>query len=273
MDVAGLEMPVGLARFPSAAGCSLMSGHRVAVITPYHQEPVEVLARCHQSVRAQGLAVDHLMVADGHPLDCIDEWNVGHVKLHKSHDDNGNTPRGIGSLLASREGYDFIAYLDADNWYHDGHLRSLLELWEQSRSQACSSFRTFHDDAGNDLRIQERDEDELRHVDTSCFLIHRSGFDCLPVWLDMPKILSPICDRVFLAGLLHRKFVISSTGGRTVAFRSQYRAHYLSANLPVPEGAKDADFMAPALNYLASGEGVGRCVEALGFWPLSYLKM
>lgn len=250
-----------------------MSQHRLAVITPYYQESVAVLARCHESVTTQGLAVDHFMVADGHPLDCIDGWNVSHVKLPRPHGDNGNTPRGLGSLLASSEGYDFIAYLDADNWYHDGHLRTLLQLWEQHRSPACSSFRTFHDDDGNDLRIYDRDEDELRHVDTSCLLIHRSAFDCLPVWLNMPKILSPICDRVFLASLLHRKFVIPSTKARTVAFRSQYRAHYLSANLPVPEGTKELDFMAPALNYLSTSEGVSQCVSALGFWPLSYLRI
>ena len=118
-----------------------MSQHRVAVITPYYREPVEFLAQCHQSVLAQGVGADHIMVADGHPLDCIDGWKVAHVKLPASHGDNGNTPRGIGSLLASSEGYDFIAYLDADNWYHDGHLRSLLDLWEQKRGVACSSFR------------------------------------------------------------------------------------------------------------------------------------
>ncbi len=202
----------------------------------------------------------------------IDDWNVSHVRLPRAHDDNGNTPRGIASLLARREGYDFIAYLDADNWYHDGHLDSLLQLREARRSPVCASLRTFHDIVGDTLDIHERDEDELRHVDTSCLLIHRSGFDCLSVWLDMPTILAPICDRVFLAGLLHRKLVIASTGARTVAFRSRYRAHYLAADRPVPEGAKDEAFAAHALGYLASRAGIGACIETLGFWPLSYLQ-
>ena len=250
-----------------------MPSQRIAVITPYHREPAAILARCHESVRVQGVDVDHFLVADGHPLDEIDAWDVSHVKLPRSHGDNGNTPRGVGSLLASSEGYEFIAYLDADNWYHEGHLRSLLDLWERTGSPACSSFRTFHDISGNDLGISERDEDELRHVDTSCLLIHRSAFDCLPVWVAMPKILSPICDRIFLAALLHRRFAISSTGARTVAFESRYRGHYVSANRPVPDGAKEADFMAPALEYLASRDGVSACVGAMGFWPLSYLKL
>ncbi len=249
-----------------------MSQHRIAVVTPYHREPIETLARSHRSVAAQGVAADHIMVADGYPRAEIDGWPVAHVKLPRAHDDNGNTPRGLAGLMARNQGYDFIAYLDADNWYHDGHLRSLLALWEARRSPVCASLRTFHDDAGNDLAIREGDEDALRHVDTSCLLIHRSGFASLPVWLDMPGILSPICDRVFLAGLLHRRLAIASSGSRTVAFQSRYRAHYLSAGRPVPEDARDSDFMAPALRYLASADGIGDCVAALGFWPLSYLR-
>lgn len=250
-----------------------IADRRLAVVTPYYKEPAEILARCHRSVGNQGLTVDHFMIADGHPRDEIDGWNVSHVKLPRSHGDNGNTPRGIGSLLARSEGYDFIAYLDADNWYNDGHLRSLVKLWEETRSPACSSFRTFHDAAGHPMAMYESDEDALHHVDTSCFLIHRSAFDCLSIWIDMPKILSPICDRVFLAGLLHRKFAVSSTRARTVAFQSQYRAHYVSANLPVPEGAKNEDFTAPAFQFLTSGDGVSQCVSALGYWPPTYLKL
>ncbi|MDO6416387.1 glycosyltransferase [Sphingomonas sp. BIUV-7] len=246
---------------------------RIAVITPYYREPLAMLERCHRSVIAQGLPVDHLMVADGHALDAIDGWPVGHVKLPRSHGDNGNTPRGLGGLLAASEGHDFIAFLDADNWYHEGHLRSLVALWEQTRSPVCVSLRTFHDATGAQLPIREPDEEALRHVDTSCLLIHRSGFESLPVWLSMPKILSPICDRVFLAGLLHRKLAISLTGQRTLAFQTQYRQHFLSAGWPVPEGAKDAGELTPALDFLATGDGVTQCVSAMGFWPLSYVTI
>lgn len=246
---------------------------RLAVITPYYEEPIAYLERCHQSVIAQGVDADHFMIADGRSRDCVDEWPVRHIKLPTSHGDYGNTPRGIGSLLAKSEDYDFIAYLDADNWYHEGHLHSLLRLWEQSSSTASCSFRTYHDEAGNPLGIFEHDENDLLHVDTSCFLIHRSGFGCLPIWLDMPKPLASIGDRVFLAGLLHRKFSINSTRARTVAYRSRHRAHYLLAGQPVPEGAKDEDLKARALSYMSTAEGVSRCVEALGFWPPSYISL
>jgi hypothetical protein len=249
-----------------------MTQPRIAVITPYHREPVELLTQCHESVIGQDVVADHFMIADGHPLDLIDEWRVHHVRLPQAHDDYGDTPRGIGSLLASRDGYDFIAYLDADNWYHGGHLRSLLGLWEEKNERACASFRTFHDRDGHDLGIQEPAEDALRHIDTSCLLIHRSGFDCLSVWLDMPKMLAPIGDRVFLAGMLHRNFHIVCTGARTVAYRTQWSRHYQSADRPVPKGAKDDDVLQPAFQYLASSEGISQCIHALGFWPPTYLK-
>lgn len=250
-----------------------MVGPRIAVVTPYCGEPVDMLRQCHESVLAQGVGADHLMVADGDQRGAVAAWDVQHVVLPRAHGDNGNTPRGIGSLLARSEGYDFVAYLDADNWYHAGHLRSLLDLWERNRAPVCTSLRTFHDAAGKDLGVTERDEDALRHVDTSCLLIHRAAFDCLSLWLDMPKVLAPVCDRVFLAGLLHRKLTIASTGARTVAFRTRYRVHYEAAGLPAPVDAKDADALSPAAAFLASSEGVGQCVGAMGFWPPSYVSI
>jgi hypothetical protein len=245
---------------------------RIAVITPYYREALAMLRQCHDSVRAQEIAADHFMIADGFALDEIDGWAVRHVKLPGGHDDNGNTPRGLGGLMAKAEGYDFIAYLDADNWYHAGHLSSLLALQQKSGSAICSSFRTFHSLSGDELAVHESDEDALQHVDTSCLLIHRASFDILGNWLDIPRVLGPIGDRVFLGGIMHQGRNIQSTGQRTVAFRTQYAAHYRAAGLPPPDGAKDADFAAAAQHYLRTPQGVTECVKAMGFWPLSYLS-
>jgi hypothetical protein len=243
---------------------------RVAVITPYYQESREVLWQCHQSVLDQRVSADHFMIADGHPVAEIDSWQAHHVKLPQAHGDNGNTPRGLGSLLAKVEGYEFIAYLDADNWYHAGHLESLLALHRQTSSAILSSFRTFHALSGERLDIREPEEDAFRHVDTSCLLIHRSSFDLFGIWLDMPRILSPICDRVFLAGILAKARSVRSTGQRTVAFRTQYANHYRAAAVPVPSWAKEENFAEGAMAYLRTQQGVTETVKALGFWPLSF---
>lgn len=95
---------------------------RIAVITPYYKEPTAMLHQAHLSVAAQDIAADHFLVADGFPNPEIANWNARHVPLPQAHADNGNTPRSVGSLLADAEGYDFIAYLDADNWFQPDHL-------------------------------------------------------------------------------------------------------------------------------------------------------
>jgi glycosyltransferase involved in cell wall biosynthesis len=243
---------------------------KIAVITPYFREPLEVLAQCHQSVLSQEVQADHLMVADGHPQDEVDRWKVRHVLLPASHADGGATPRGIGSLLAEAEGYDFVAYLDADNWYHPGHLASLLQLHQRTGAPVCTSFRTFHRPDGTAIAITEQAEDTLQHVDTSCFLVHRSAFGVMPVWPRMPKQLAAMCDRVFLAALRHARLSLSTTRERTVAYRTLHESHYLQAGLPLPAGFKSRDFMKGAFDWLMTREGVSESVRVLGFWPVTY---
>lgn len=245
---------------------------RVAVITPYYREPLELLAQAHESVHAQGVAADHILVADGFPKDEVDRWkDVRHVVLPDSHGDAGATARGIGSMLADAEGYDFIAYLDADNWYHRNHLASLLELHRRSGAPVCASFRSFHQPDGTLLNITEQLEDNLQHVDTNCFLVHRSAFGVLPVWMRMPRAIWSMCDRVFLAALRHQRFVIASTRERTIAYRTLHELHYTQAGLPPPAGYKSKDLMRDAAAWLMTPEGVSESVRVLGFWPMTYI--
>jgi glycosyltransferase involved in cell wall biosynthesis len=240
---------------------------KIAVITPYFQEPLEMLRQCHDSVLAQQMGADHFLIADGCPNAQLSDWGIKHVILPQAHGDNGNTPRGIGGLLAAAEGYDFIAYLDADNWYHADHLASLHSLWQATRADVCCSLRTFHGIDGTEIPVRESDEEAFNHVDTSCYLLHRSAFGCLPIWLQMPRRLSPICDRGFLKSLLHQRFRLSFTKRRTVAFRCQTEAHYLAVQLEPPPGAKK-NVMGESLKWLQSFAGVRETIETLGFWPL-----
>jgi hypothetical protein len=90
------------------------------------------------------------------------------------------------------------------------------------------------------------------------------------VWAAMPKILSPLCDRVFLGALKHGRYVISSTRQKTVAFRTQYIYHYQMAGRPAPDNAKTGDEFKPGLAYLKSSNGIEESVNQLGFWPMGY---
>jgi glycosyltransferase involved in cell wall biosynthesis len=241
---------------------------KIAVITPYYKESLDVLDKCHKSVSDQSLKADHFFIADGHPNTNLDQWNVKHIILPSAHADNGNTPRGIGSVLAASEGYDLIAYLDADNWFHPNHLASLVKLHELTRADICSSFRTIHTLAGEEIvGLQDSDEENLMHIDTSCYIFSKNAFDLFEIWLKMPKILSPLCDRVFFQGLIQSGLRFESTKQKTVAFRTQYKIHYLMANLPPPPGAKE-NVGKDCYEYLSSLDGIKQAVTRLGFVPL-----
>jgi len=174
-------------------------------------------------------------------------------------------------MLADSEGFDFIAFLDADNWYHPGHLQSLVDLHERMRVPVCTSFRTFHQPDGTPMAITVPDEDRLAHVDTSCYFLHREAFGALSTWIRLPKKLALVCDSVFLAALRSRNFNIASTKQRTVAYRTSHAYHHQLAGLPPPPDAKPMGMTQLCIDWMMSKEGVDECFRSLGFWPLTFL--
>ncbi len=117
---------------------------RVAVISPYFRTPVEWLIRCHASVRAQDHPCTHILVADGEPQDVVATFAAQHIVLPVRHADYGDTPRAVGGLSAVGQGFDAIAYLDADNWYTRGHVASLIALHERTGAPICVSRRILY---------------------------------------------------------------------------------------------------------------------------------
>jgi glycosyltransferase involved in cell wall biosynthesis len=241
---------------------------KIAVITPYYQESLDYLQQCHQSVLNQDVEVDHFFIADGYPREELLSWKIKHISLPQAHADNGNTPRGIGGRLADAEGYTFITYLDADNWYHPGHLKNMLDLWQKTRADVCASYRTFHALNGQELKVQEKDEMEFKHVDTSCLMLHRRAFDMLDVWLKMPKQLSPICDRIFYAGIRRKHYRLAFTRQKSVAFRSQYASHYEHSQIDVSGLNLKRQVTREPYQWLLSPEGLHKTVDSLGYLPL-----
>jgi glycosyltransferase involved in cell wall biosynthesis len=240
---------------------------KVAVVTPYYQETEAVLRQCHDSVLNQTFECHHILVADGHPTDIFDgDERTLHVKLPVANGDNGNTPRAIGGLLAASYGFDAVAYLDADNWYYENHIQRLVLEHELTKAPLICSKRTFHDQHGNALNINEADEDAHLHIDTSCWIVFRPAFSLLRAWL-MPKELGPLCDRVFLRKALHERFQIRAVLDRTVAFRTQYKYHYDRAGVPPPPNVKTSKEMVAAARYLETERGIAHVVAELGFFP------
>ena len=206
---------------------------KVAVITPYYKEPDAELTRCLDSVRDQSHPCDHFMVSDGFPNPLARRPGVHHIELGVSHGDNGNTPRYVGGLAALARGYDAIAYLDADNWFEQHHIRRLVETQHASGANATCSLRNIYLPDGHKVpRIDPEDVKKL-HVDTSCYLLTRDCEYAIHLWGQMPRSWGPVCDRVAYSALLDIR--LEWSGNRTLNFKSNYAVHFKAAGRTIPK--------------------------------------
>ena len=210
---------------------------KVAAITPYHTEPVDVLRRAHDSVMAQSHACTHYMVADGHARSEIEEWDLRHIRLPAEHCNNGNTPRAIGSLDAVGAGFDVIAFLDADNWFEADHIESLLSLHQETGAGLLTSGRVIHAIDGSVLLPNGEQGDGTDTADTSTMLFTRPAFSALTLWGTMPNELGPNCDRFVFKGAQALGCSHRHRAAPTVHFTSRYGPHYRAAGQDVPAEA------------------------------------
>ena len=210
---------------------------RVAVITPYCSESVELLRRCHGSVCAQNYACTHFLVADGPGLPELANWNCRHIVLGVGHGDNGNTPRSIGAMAAMNEGFDAVAFLDADNWFSPGHILAAIQCQAAFSAAVVFSDRHIVFPDGQRLTLQP-DEDRLhRMADTSCMVVFEAAFSSLALWAQMPRQLAPQCDRVMFTHLMATQNC-AWTNKPTMFFETWYAGHFLAAGLLPPATAK-----------------------------------
>ncbi|MBF0269014.1 MAG: glycosyltransferase [Alphaproteobacteria bacterium] len=214
---------------------------RIAVVTPYYRESDLVLTRCLDSVAGQTHPCMHILVADGFPNPLADRWpNAVHLKLDQSHGDNGDTPRGIGADYALSEGFEALAFLDADNWYRARHLETLVRLHGETGASVLVAGRSFHRADGSEIEGLSEKGDGLHYADTSCLMLTGKAMEVAPLWAAIPQPLAPICDRIFWQMLMAQGFKTAVSSERSVAFTTQYAAHFLAVGETPPLGAKDA---------------------------------
>ncbi len=210
---------------------------RVAVITPYYREPRAMLERALAAVAAQTHPCTHFMVSDGHPADWIDALPVRHVRLGLAHGDYGDTPRAVGSMLAVREGFDAIAYLDADNQYLPGHMAQMVNAMRSLAADVLVSPRILLRPDGSEMKVE--DEDIRQHVDTSCMLLGPRAFGITALWALMPRQFTAVGDRVIWNAVTARKLRIAALHDAGVPYECRWRAVYERAGETPPPDAKD----------------------------------
>ena len=217
---------------------------RFAIVTPYCREPRATLERCIDSVQRQRVAADHIMVADGVAQDWIDAMPVNHLRLGRCHADFGNTPRGLGAMLALAEDYEAIGFLDADNWYDADHVEACVAA--AADADVVIARRRFVRYDGSVMPIA----DEPDHVDTSCFWLHTGALHLAHFWL-MPSRLAPICDRVYYAMIKARHLRLGYVQHATVSYTCQYETLYRALGEAPPAGAKANVDVIPICRWLA----------------------
>lgn len=219
-----------------------MKPPQAAIITPYYKEDAATLERCCASVREQSHHnVVHYLIADGFPQAALAEakGRVRHITLPLGHNDNGNTPRGVGALCALNEGADVVCFLDADNFYGPEHVASVLKTFAEHRCDAVFSSRYIFPKGHPDKLMLSPEDEAQALVDTSCISLAKSAAFLFPAWALIPRSLSTVCDLVFLFLIRHHQLKYTWNREFTVYFESNYSGTFEHFNLPVPEQTHD----------------------------------
>jgi hypothetical protein len=224
---------------------------RFAIVTPYYKEHPEVLKRCIESVKHQSIGTDHFVVSDGYPQDWLDSVGVRHLRLGIAHNDLGNTPRGVGALLAISEAYEGIGFLDADNWLEHDHV------------EQCYAAANCASEAPADLVIARRRillpdgtltnlPEEANHIDTSCYWLLQGAFRVVHYWLTMVPQVSAFGDRVFYRVVKANSLTMRYTESITVNYVGKYESFYLAVGKTPPPDAKPIVDIHPTFRWVMS---------------------
>jgi hypothetical protein len=213
------------------------TGMRVAVITPYCRESLEMIRQCHDSVARQVHPCLHVMVADGFPLRELDGWPVDHVVLPRAHGDVGSTPRLVGCWHAIGLGVDAVAFLDADNWYDPDHVASLARLHDESGAPFLASSRMLCRLDGSVMGPCPNVNPET-FIDTNCMMMTRGAFPVLSEWGLMAAYGHLIGDRIMLHHVRRAGVKRAFSGRPTVFYRCGKEGLYRQLNEPVPPGVE-----------------------------------
>jgi glycosyltransferase involved in cell wall biosynthesis len=213
---------------------------KIAVVTPHFKEARHVLERCLDSVRAQSVSVDHIIVADGHPQLWVEKYdNVRHVVLAKSTGDFGDTPRSLGFVMGIRLNYDIIQFLDADNILFGDHFEAVMQGFSSSGADLIVARRHMLRPDGSIMNYVSEEDDQLRHVDTSCYVFSRSAFAVGLKWSFIPQQFGCFDDRVFYAVVRCAGLKLFALPTKTVGYTCLWPEIYRAIGEVPPPGYRD----------------------------------
>ena len=226
---------------------------RVAVVTPYFKENIDILKHCHQSIKNQTTRCLHILVADGHPNKTINRWDADHIQLPCSHNDIGSTPRLIGAYHAIGLGIEAITFVDADNWLREDHIEQMILAMDQQQADFVSSSRTLCRLDGSEMGPCPLTDPE-KFIDTNCMMLGKAAFPILHQWSLMPNYGHLIGDRIMLHHLKQAKLKRIHINTPSVFYRCGKEGLYRRMNEAIPEGVEARpDYEASFRQWIADG--------------------
>jgi hypothetical protein len=244
---------------------------RIAVITPYYRPDLAWLRAGHQSVLAQKPACRQIFVADGEPVDLIDELDAEHIRFVGPPLDLGETARAIGGIAAARQGFDGLCFLDPDHWFVPEHVHSLVELHLKTGADVCVAQRRLHHLNGALLgACFESDGDAP--TDVNGLFLTRAAFPTLSIWHAMAPELHGVGHLVVWHQIRQLGLKTAHSGQATVRYRTSLGKHYDHFRLPWPQGveARAEDRKAVALfERLSTRASKGEAAKAFPPPPAS----
>jgi glycosyltransferase involved in cell wall biosynthesis len=207
---------------------------KIAVITPYYKEDAKILERCYNSVAKQTYRnYKHIMIADGDPHPIIKHWtDVDHIILPQCHNDAGATPRALGAISAFSQGYDAVAFLDADNTYETNHLELMKNNVEFH--DVVTATRNICSRTGEILFVDNDESNGKDFCDTNCLFLTRNALNLMTFWITEPgyRLWS---DRRFWSVILQTNMKRTHCIIPTVNYYSRWAWHYQFAGLTPPD--------------------------------------
>ncbi len=225
---------------------------RVAVVTPFHREPVAWLEACQRSVASQTHPCTHILVGDAATVRPPLPGLV--LPLPQAAGDWGDTPRAVGSMYAAGLGFDAIAFLDADNAFDAEHIARLVALQRQTGAVVLSARRRFISLDGQPMADCLSSDGEA-FCDTNCLMVMRPAFGEMAQWAVMDPAFHAIDDRVIWQALQAAGHARAHSPQVTVSYRVSQPGIYRDLGWPLPDGVReDTD---------------GRVGQALAAWAAS----
>jgi predicted O-linked N-acetylglucosamine transferase (SPINDLY family) len=204
--------------------------YKVAVVTPYFRVPEDKFRRCCASVAAQTITCDHIVVADGEPQILPEGFELIHMVLPANVGNSGATPRGFGGQYAFAQGYDAVAFLDADNWYEPRHVELAVQALEADLLDVVYTRRNIVFEDGEVLGVDDPQDTQGGHVDTNCYVVSKRAAFLMGFMALYPREFGAGEDRYIKKIIVALGLRAALIPDKTVWYESHWAIHHRLAN-------------------------------------------